>query len=784
MNYIKVAFRNFKKYRQYTIINLIGLVLGLTVSFVLLGYVQFELSFDRFHKGAENIYRIEDIETTPDGVEHTPFTRILYGEALAERIPEIESFNRIAHKGNQLFKWEEKTIKAEYLMLYADDNFFSFFSFPLLVGGHNYQLNKGEVVLSERMAKRLFGNENPIGQHIEINDKPFIVAALAANHPKNSHIKFDAVSSIRTLLDSPDVYKGWNGGQTVQAFVSVNDKANFENINTQTANLLWEKVNKKEDGTDYFTEFVYAPFSEIHLFSDVDWDNFGKADINTVLILLGIGILVLLIAIINFISISKGVLVFRNTSFVVKRTFGSGRFELTRQLFAENVLIFALTTLLTIGIIWAFQSQFCSLFGYSFNFYDTQILQKIIAVFLLVLVFIVVTTLFSTYSQQKTLSTRANAANLKLVRNTSKLAYVAIFQFVISITLIVGVIVVQKQLNYALNKDLGFKKENIVQISNHRIGQKQDVLRQELGKVEGVKSVSSSFGLPGLECTMNGYRPQESDQWFMYNALHADENFLDAFEINLVKGRNFINREKGNEEFLVNQTLAKSLGWENPIGKTLFRGGKNYEIVGVVEDFHIASLYNKIEPLIISMQYNEQFYALSISVETEKMGAALKEIEKVWTEVVPGVPFDYTFYDQLFARLYSEVERTKQILVLFSVIAILVSMLGIFGVTLMLINSRVKEIGIRKVNGAKVSEILTMLNRDFVKWVTFAFVIACPVAWYTMNNWLSNFAYKTDLSWWIFALAGAVAFSIALLTVSWQSWKAARRNPVEALRYE
>ena len=784
MNTIKAAFRNFKKHKQYTIINLVGLVLGFTVSFILLGYVQFEFSFDKFHKNATNIYRIEETATTPENVECTPYTRVPYAEALSEQIPEIEQFNRIAHKGNLLFKWETKTIKEEHLMLYADDNFFEFFTFPITVGVKNYKLNKGEVVLSERMAGRLFGNKNPIGQNIEINDKPFTVAALAANHPKNSHIKFDAISSLRTLLDSPNVYKGWNGGLSVQAFVKINKNANFENVNSQTAKLLWEKLNKNDADSGFFSEFQYKSFLKIHLFSDVTWDNFGKADINNILILLGLAVLVLLIAIINFITISKGVLIFRINEFSLKRTFGSGKFELLRQLFTENVLIFTIATLFSLTLIWTFQSQVCSLFGYSFNLYDTQIAEKIIAIFLLVCVLNLITTFVSAINQQSLVASRVKSSNSSYGKRSSKLAYVAIFQFVISIALIAGVAVVQKQLNYALNKDLGFKKENIVQLSNHLIGQKQDVLVQELSKTHGVTNVSASFGLPGLECTMNGYRPEGNDQWYMYNAMYVDPNFLETFEIKMAKGRNLLKNQIHKEHFLINQTLAKSLGWENPIGKTLFRGGKTHEIVGVVEDFHVASIYEKIQPLIISMQYSSNFYALSISIEAEKIAETLKEMESVWIKVLPNVPFDYSFYDEKFARLYKKIERTKHILLLFTLIAIFVSMLGIFGVTLMLINASVKEIGIRKVNGAKISEILGLLNKDFIKWIVIAFLIASPIAYYAMSKWLENFAYKTVLSWWIFALAGGLALTIALLTVSWQSWKAATRNPVEALRYE
>ena len=251
-----------------------------------------------------------------------------------------------------------------------------------------------------------------------------------------------------------------------------------------------------------------------------------------------------------------------------------------------------------------------------------------------------------------------------------------------------------------------------------------------------------------------------------------------------MSGRNFrAGKDIDNKSFIINETLAKQLGWENPLGKTIFRDS-DHEIIGVVKDFQVSSIYMKIPPLIISKEWQSNFYTLSIAVSPDNISQTLKQIEGIWNKVIPNTPFNYFFLDERLGTLYADVQQTVKILFIFTGISILISVLGLFGITFLLLNSRVKEIGIRKVNGAKISEILTMLNKDFVKWVAIAFVIATPIAYYAMHKWLENFAYKTELSWWIFALAGMLALGIALLTVSWQSWRAATRNPVEALRYE
>ncbi len=781
MNTLRTAIRNFLRFRLYSFINLTGLILAFSFAIALLMYVQFELSFDKFHQDKDHIFRVNEISTDPKSIEIYPAIRAPYGPALEAEIPEIQSYVRIKPAREEL-TWEDNRMRFDKV-LYTDNNFFEFFTFSLVTGNTSTVLNGNKIVITEETASRLFGGQVALGKSVTLNNKLFQVSAIAKTPPHNSHLQFDAVVPINTLLNAPDIYVGWDGGMSAHTFVKVEQKADVKNIDAKLVPFLWSKVNEKNEGSGFFSEFTLEPITKIHLFSNVDYDNFKKADIKSVLIMLLISCIILLVAILNFIFISSGILSYRGKEFRIKNYLGSGRLEVFKQLFVENTLQFSIAIVLSIFIVMSFESSICSLFGYSFNFLSERILSTII---LLLIFCVFVSFLISSISSYNYFKNRVTASSqmTNASHRNKKLISVSAVQIGLSMVLIIAVIVTSKQLNYALNKDLGFTQDNIIQISHPEVGQKKEALINEIGKLPGVRNVTASFGIPGLETTANGYRPEGGDQWYIYSALYADENFLSTYEIKLQEGRNFNPGKSGkNEPFIINRTLAKSLGWDDPVGKTLFRDG-THEIIGVVEDFHVGLIYSKIPPLIISKEMQENFYSLSVAIQTGNTKQTLANIEKSWKNVMPGVPFEYSFFDEKFEQLYASVQRTTNILLLFTAIAIIISMLGLFGISLMLVNSKTKEIGIRRVNGAKVSEILSMLNHDFIKWVAIAFSIATPIAYYAMHLWLENFAYKTALSWWIFALAGLLALAIALLTVSWQSWRAATRNPVEALRYE
>ncbi len=779
---IKSAFKSFYNFKIYTSINLFGLILGLSCSIVIFLYVGFEFSFDNFHKDKEQIFRVNEISTSPKNRTISTSLRMPYGPALKEEFSEVEDVVRIKQNWHvNTLKYKDKEILLEKA-IFADSNLFSFFTFDILLGNPTQLLvGKNSIVLTQKIAKRMFGDENPLGNVVLYDKKNYVVTGVAADIPLNSHIKFDAVFPMEVLINSPDVFVGWDGGVSATTFLKLYSSELKTGVEEKLPDFLWEKVNKKNEDSGFYSEFYLEPLNQIHLFSEVDWDS-NKKDGKYIMILLFIGSLILLVAVINYLFISNGTLTLRMKEFSIKNYFGLGESGIAKQIFTESFLLFVLAGIVSVILLYNLKNPISQLF--SVDFLSFQLKKTWLFLILALFAISSITSFFQFSIYKRKIINNPIISSYSSPFRSKKLVYISTLQFCISIGLISSMIIVYKQLNYALHKDLGFTTENVINISHGVIGAKQKVLINEITKLPGVANATASFGIPGLETTANGYRPDGTEQWQIFSALYVDDNFFNTFQLELLKGRNF--REGANadtKEFIVNETLAKQLNWENAVGKSMFRDGY-HEIIGVVKDFHVGLIYSKIPPLIISKESSGSFYSLSIALKPGETQQTIRQIENIWKSIVPDVPFNYSFMNAKFESLYNDIKQTVTILFLFTGISVLISILGLFGITFLLMNSKVKEIGIRKVNGATVLEIIRMLNYDFIKWVAVAFVIAVPVAWYIMNRWLQNFAYKIDISWWIFALAGIMAFLIALITVSWQTFLAARRNPVEALRYE
>ncbi|MFK5857583.1 MAG: ABC transporter permease [Bacteroidota bacterium] len=782
INIIKSAFQSFYNFKIYTSINLFGLILGLSCSTVIFLYVSFEYSFDNFHKDKERIFRVNEISTSPKNRTISPSLRMPYGPALKAEISEVEDVVRIRNNWHvNTLKFEDKDIVLKNA-IFADSNFFNFFTFKKLSGNPKQLLTgKNSIVLTQKIAKRMFGNKNPLGNLVLYDNNSYIITGIVADVPLNSHITFDAVFPMETLINSPDVYIGWDGGISATTFVKLYSSELETQVEEKLPDFLWEKVNKKNEDSGFLSEFYLEPMDQIHLFSEVDWDS-NKKEGKYVMILLFIGSLILLIAIINYLFISNGTLTLRLKEFSIKNYFGFGESGIAKQIFTESVLLFIIAGIASVILLYEFKNPISQLFNA--EFLSFQLKNNLLFLILALFAISSITSFIQFVIYKRKIVNNPVISSYSQPFLSKKLVYISTLQFCITIGLISSMIIVYQQLNYALHKDLGFTVENVINISHSSIGSKQKVLINEINKLPGVVNASASFGIPGLETTANGYQPEGTEQWQMFSAIYVDDNFFDTYQLELLEGREF--REGANtdaKKFIVNETLAKQMNWESTVGKSIRRDG-NYEIIGVVKDFHVGLIYSKIPPLIISKEQQENFYSLSIALKPGEVQKTIKQIESIWKNIMPDVPFNYSFMNAKFESLYTEIKQTVTILFLFTSISILISILGLFGITFLLMNSKVKEIGIRKVNGATVFEIVKMLNYDFIKWVAIAFIIAVPISWYIMDRWLQNFAYKIELSWWIFAFAGIMAFLIALITVSWQTFVAARRNPVDVLKYE
>jgi len=782
MNNVKSAIRSIIKHKLYSMINIMGLTIGLTCSIILFLYVGFENSFDKFHKDKDRIFRLSQINTTPDAKETTPMLRIPVGPDIKDAFPEVESMVRMRYGGAKDVEVNNhKTSLGGYL--YADDNFFEFFSFEL-IQGHPKQVlkNPNGIVLTKSLADKLFGNSPSLGKTMKINDIEYVVTGLAADIPKNSHIQFSAILPIEPYISAPDVYTSWDGGVSATTFLKLSGGSAKTIVEKKLEPFLWDKINKEDENSGYYTEMFLEPMSLIHTHSNVDYDMFKEKKAKNVMTLFLIGCLVFLTAFINYISIANGILSQRLKEFKIKNFLGIGKKGIAGLIFSESFALILTTGIFSILLILILKPFVTNFFGVDYIQFQLIKSLHLIVLFLLGLSIFSGTVLF--FSNIKIVNDRRTYISTAPRFRNKKLSYITALQFCISIILISSLITVYKQLDYALHKDLGFKKDNIVFIMSDKIAQKSQTLVNEIRKIPGVENAATSFGLPGMESTANGYRPEGTDQWYIFNAMYVDDHFLNTYNIELKQGRTFSPGDDNNvQSFLVNETLVKKMNWDNPIGKKLYRNG-DHEVIGVVKDFHLATLHQKIPPMIISKQWQNYFYMLSISLNTSNTKEVLGQIENVWNETMPGSSFNYNFLNESYGKLYSSVVQTSQILLTFSIISIFISILGLFGITMLMLNGKVKEIGVRKVNGAKEWEVLAMLNKKTALWIILAFLIGCPAAWYIMKLWLEGFAYSISLSWWIFAIAGFVTFLVTILTVSFQSWKAARRNPVEALRYE
>ena len=791
-NYLKIALRSIKKQKAYSLINIIGLTVGIAV-FLLIGlYVKHELSFDRYHENASQIYRVVRGENNNIETGYSTTSPPL-AAALKKEIPDFVQTARIANVENILVSHNEKHF-AEDKLFWADNEIFDIFSFDFLKGNKSTALSDPlGVVITESTARKYFGDADPLGKTLSINwGADFTVSAVVEDMPANSHFSMDLIAPIQKFFQVTGNDESKWTSNYVYTYALLHEDANP----TLVENKIGEFENKYFSG--YFEDkvprfFYLQAITEIHLHSHRRQELEANSDFKGVLIYLTAGILILLIACINYINLTTAKSSERFKEVGMRKVLGAKKVHLLKQFMGESFVMAFIAMLLSFGVVQTTLPGFNSLMKtqLSLNLID----QPEIILYLLLLALTV--GLLAGFFPSRIISGMKPLGILNRVGFSGKERHVfstrnvlVVMQFSVSVILIILTIGVGKQLEFIQGKDMGYSKEQIVTVKSIDGSIRKNIqsIKNELLKHPNILNVAASESLPhnisnstvpDWLCFADG-----SCTSTYYN--EADYDFLDLYGIDIVEGRNFSRdfASDRNGVFIVNEALVKTGIWENPIGQEIdhWNGAKG-KVVGVFKDFHSQSLHSEIAPLYIYLS-EANFSNISVKVGAGNISSTIAYIENTFRQFSPDMPFQYSFFDEEFEQVYKTEQRQGKIYSYFSYIAIMISCLGLFGLATYIAEKRRKEIGVRKVNGAKVSEVLIMLNKDFIKWVLIAFIIATPVAYYAMNKWLENFAYKTTLSWWVFALAGFMALAIALLTVSWQSWKAATRNPVEALRYE
>ena len=786
-NYLKTGWRNLKKHKAFSIINITGLAVGLSCCLLILLYIKNELSYDRFHKNADNIYRVlMNQHWNPwQGKTIWNVTPGAFAPACQNDFPEVVYATRVKNR-RALVTLEDKYFN-ESSFLYVDPEFLKIFSFPLILGDPETALNEPfTVLLTEEMSRKYFGNENPIGQIININKTyDCRVTGVMENVPENSHLQFDFLCSFSSLLSiqGNEWLSGWRSNSP-QSYILLR--------NGRDPDLLQEKfpefIKKYREDWEK-ADFLLQPLTRIQLYS-TKFHDFVRGDIKHIYFLSAIAMIIMLIACFNYMNLATARATTRIKEVGLRKVIGADRQNIIRQFMGESLSFSFLSLFLAFGLAFFFLPLFNTLIRRNLQFFQLFDGPTPLFIFSLALIIGLISGSYpalylSSFQPSRILQDKHGTKT----RGSARLrGILVVVQFSISVILIICTLVVGKQLNYLRNTDLGFKREEIlnVYIQDPSLRKSPETLKNHLLQYPGIKDVLVTQSLPN---TISSNSVFTDPSWagktgtgtFYVNWGWVDYNFLDFFGIELLKGRTFSkDHPTDRDAYIINEMAAKVIGWEDPIGKQLNKG----TVIGLVKDFHYRPLRTEIEPMALSLMESNEARYFSIKVRSDGLTDTLAFIGAKWKEFSPGYPFVYSFLDERLGRLYRSEKHLLQIFNNFAVLAVLLSCLGLFGLALFSADRKTKEIGIRKVLGASIPQILLLISKEFIRWLLLANAIAWPIAYYAMHKWLDAFAYKTTLDALPFALAGAVSLGIALLTVSFQSLRSATANPVDSLRYE
>ena len=783
--YLKTAVRNLYKFKTISSINIIGLSVGMAVCILLMLYVQDELSFDRYHRYSDRIFRILENDQ--------PYISPQVSEMVSANFPEIESSARILVRDQCMIQYKEKQF-IERQFSYADPNLFSIFSFELMKGNPATVLKRPfSIVISETIAHKYFGNEDPIGKVLRLENKhDYTITGVMEEIPHNSHFRYDILA---TLAGSRQVFgSAWMSNWGWQNFITyLLAKEGFSQISfgKKVSEFVTENRDFNEDESP--STYSVQALKDIHLHSGhIENDIQVQGNISYVLIFSGIGILILLIACFNYIGLLTANATTRAKEVGIKKVVGSSRNQLVRQFIGESIVILIIALCFAITLSYLSLPIFNNLTGKSLSL-NILLNSRMVLSNIGILVF---TGLLSAFYPAFVLSSFQPIKTLKGIKRSgyTKLNLGRMIvggQFTISIILIICVLFMAKQLRYLQNEKLGYNQEHIIVTEFHDTEEsaKYETLKNVLLQSTNVTSVTAASRMPSDDLN-NWGRLQllGQSEWINMPFVHVNYDYFRTFGISPIWGRLFSNQMEtdGAQALILNEAALKKLGLsQDKIRKPIQISwpNSNRNIIGIVKDFHFESLYNPILPVAFVIS-PKQCWKMAIKVRAAHLNETLAHIEKTWKAFYPEWVFEYQFIDERVRQYYESEERTFQLMGYFTFLAIFVACLGLFGLVSFIIKRRLKEISIRKVLGAPAAGIFSLLAGELLWRILLANLIAWPIAFYSLNQWLRNFAYHTSLSWWIFILSGMSVMLIALLTMSWQTIRAAMTNPIDNLRYE
>lgn len=802
INYLKTAFRNFKRLKLFTFINVFGLAIGVATCMMINFWVQWELSYDRFNKNADRIFRVERDITFEERDEIWPITSGTYGPALANDYPEIESFVRFWRR--ELSIKDHNNIYHRQQLIMSDNSIFDIFDYPLEEGDPLTALRDPmTLVLTRKTAQKYLGAEAAVGKSLTFDfngvQEDFQIKGILKEIPGNSHIQFDMLISASSAPEGR--FSNWDGN-FLYTYVLLNDGSAKYSLEQKFGAFLDKYVGSAYreflDPDRKISDVIKLklnPVTSIHLHPRINWEIEPQGNITSVYIFSSISVLILFIACMNFMNLSTARANRRAKEVGLRRAIGAYKKQLRIQ-FIEESLLLAITALL-IGILLILFS--IPLFN---SFFDEVLSLDMLfrpKNLMVLLGIIIVTGILSGLYPAFYMSGFEPGKVLKggILSGTGKSSfrkYMAIIQFVISITLIYGTLTVLRQMNFIQTISLGFNKENIViiPVRSNNVRQDFEAFRTELMGNSRIKSVSGSNNVPGnARYGDHIFSRSETGENFDFIYMSADFDFIDTYEMDIIEGRNF-SEDFGTDTvgtLILNEAAMKKIGLtpQEAIGEELYSTvfETNGKIVGIVRNFNFKSLRREIEPIVIMLFPNSNRVAnISVKIMSGDLPETIGFINQKWSEFFPGEQFESNFLDRQLDQLYENEKNMQNLFIVFSSLSLFIACLGLFGLAAYTAGERTKEIGIRKVFGASSTSVVMLLSKDFTKWVILSCIAALPLGWFFMNRWLRNFAYRVDMEWYVLLLSGIIAFVIALTTVCFQAVKAARANPLDSLKYE
>ena len=786
-NYFKIIIRNLLKQKINSLIHVAGFAIGIACALLILLWVQHELSYDKYHKNAKHIYRIITEDTRDNKIQaDSPFR---LAPELKQLYPGILEYARFSHYWEGVIKYNSK-IFNENRLIYADPSLFNIFSWKLLKGNSATALdNPNSVIITQSMAQKYFGHDDPMGKALILdNEKELLVTGIIEDIPQNSHFKFDFLLPISEIHNKfGDWLNNWSCIE-FNTYLLLDEALPASELQAKLIDFEKRYIDRG------LWQFSLQALTDIHLHSsDLRWEHGGRGNIEYVTIFSAIAVLILLIACLNYMNLATARSTLRTKEIGIRRTVGSSRIQLVYQFLGESLILSLFGLIIAFLLAELALPVFNGLVGEELDIPYGNYLFHLIMISIALGVGIIAGSYpaFVLSSLNVVRSLKGESISVTEGINFRKLAVV--FQFTISIILIVGTIVIYRQLQFVQSRNLGFNKEQLISIKvqdSDRV-QSYERYKNAISQNVNILSVSAATSVPPNRYQYTSVYPEgiegeERWNWTM-KSFFVDYSFIQMMGMEIIEGRDFSKEllSDKNGAIIINEAAVQALGWTSAIGKKLVNSWDNQTatVIGVVRDFHFKSLKDPIEPAFLKL-YSRWVGYVVVRIRPQNIPTTLAFLENKWNEQNPEWPFTYHFIDESFENLYQSEKRLGQLIGIFSGIAIFIACLGFFSLSLFTIERRTKEIGIRKILGASVSGMMAMLSTQFTKWVLLANIIAWPIAWFTMNKWLQSFAYRIKIDWWVFALAGGLTLLVALLTVSWQAIRAAMANPVKNLRYE